>query len=91
MYDQLDRMMAGASAALDATFRERALYSASPWFAYVCPVGGIIVDRTDNPEAPIPADWRVICRVRGDCTNAQNAYAIREALFRMPLPAGGAS
>ena len=51
----MERLLAGARVALSSTFRERAHLPGSPWFAYLAPSGGIVVDRTDNPEAPIPS------------------------------------
>lgn len=81
----LDRLASGARVALSATFRDRAHLPGSPWFAFLAPAGGIIVDRTDNPEAPIPETWRMVCPIRNDRTDDANVAAIREALFRMPL------
>ena len=81
----MERLLAGARVALSSTFRERAHLPGSPWFAYFAPSGGIIVDRTDNPEAPIPETWRMVARIRNDRTDDANLSTIREALFRMPL------
>ena len=83
----MERLLAGARVARSSTFRDRAHLPGSPWFAYLAPSGGIVVDRTDNPEAPIPSTWRVVCRVRNDRSDDANIATIGEALRTMPLGA----
>jgi hypothetical protein len=58
----------------------------SPWFAYLAPSGGIVVDRTDKPEAPIPETWRMVAKIRNDRTDDANLAAIGEALRTVALP-----
>lgn len=82
----LDLLASGARVALLSTFRERAHLPGSPWFAYLAPSGGIVVDRTDNPEAPIPDAWRLVCRVRNDRTDDANVSAVVDALRAVALP-----
>ena len=86
----LDRLVEGARVALRATYRERCHLPGSPWFAYLSTeTQGIIVDRDDKPEEPIPAWWKPVVRVNNARSDDANLATIREALFRFPI--GGAS
>ena len=74
---------------LQCTFRERAHLPGSPWFAFLGAItGNVIIARADDPEAPIPEDWRKVCPVNNARTDDANMLAIADALRRMPL--GGA-
>ncbi len=79
------KLLSGARVALETTFLNRGHLPGSPWNAYLTPSGGIIVDRTDNPEQPIPDDWRLVCRVDNGRTNDSNMLAIEQSLGRMPI------
>jgi len=83
----LSNLLSGARAALSATFRERANLPSSPWFAFLGQYGGIIIDRTDNPERLIPTEWRQVCRINNARTDEQNLETIRQALSVAPLRA----
>lgn len=86
MIPPLDKLLAGADAALRATFRERCAFLGSPWSAYYAPATqGVIVDRADNPEAPIPAEWREIVRLSPAWEHRHAMQAIRARLETMPL------
>lgn len=83
----LSGLLAGARAALSATFRERAHLPSSPWFAFIGTYGGVIIDRTDNPERLIPTEWRQVCRVNNARSDDANLETIRQALSVAPLRA----
>lgn len=85
----LDRLVEGARVALRATYRERCHLPGSPWFAYLSTeTHGIIVDRNDKPEEPIPAWWRPVCAVNNARGDDANEATIRDALLRMPIQGG---
>ena len=83
--DTLEQLMASAHVALAVTYGERCHLPMSPWFAYLGQYDGVIVARTDNPEEPVPSEWREICRVNNAATDPTNMATIRAALSTMPI------
>lgn len=75
----LQGILSSARLALRTTFLQRGHLPGSPWSAYLTPAGGIIVARSDNPDEPIPEDWRIVCKVNNARSDDQNMLAFEQA------------
>ncbi len=80
MAPTLNGLCESARMALRVTFRHRAMLPSSPWFAYVGQYGGIVVARADDPESPIPSEWRLVCKVDNSRCDDHNVAKVRDAL-----------
>jgi hypothetical protein len=75
--------LASARLALSTTYRHRAMLPSCEWNAYLTPAGGIMVANADDSEnGPMP-EWRKVCKVYNNATDAQNMRTIEAELQRI--------